>query len=365
MNSIQPKFNDLVPLPWWATESLFWIGFCLTSFVSLSLFYGQPSVWTIVDLGFEAIIGALFTRPILWSAPKLSNLPLLPRISILMALVVVCSQAWNLARMLSFPYFFPGAYIWNQFGGWAFSATLVFCAWTALFYTLRAYKLAAAQRELANQEYLRRLNAEKLSSNAELKMLRYQINPHFIFNSLNSINALIATNRNSDARRMIEGFSSLLRRTLERDPPLIVPLAEELDTSRRYLEVEQMRFAERLTFSIEIDESLTKVLVPSLILQPLVENAVRHGLEAQSAPCEISIVVRDLGRFVSLSVLDTGAGLIHKGPQPDHTGLGLQNICARLESVYGPSAQFELSNRASGGAQATLVIPRDIPEAFR
>lgn len=364
-DSLQPRLNDLVPMPWWVTECLFWIGFCLASFVSLSLFYGQPSIGTFADLGFEAATGALFTRPILWGAPRMRNLGLLQRIGVLLILVVSCSQLWNLLRMVSFPYFFPGAYIWNQFGGWAFSAVLIFSAWTALFYSMRAYKLAAAQRELANEEHMRRLQAEQLSSNAQLKMLRYQINPHFIFNTLNSINALVATQRNHDARRMIEEFSGLLRRTLERDPPLIVPLSEELDTVSRFLEVERMRFGERLTFSIITSPEAINIPLPSLILQPIVENAVRHGVEAQAAACEIVIRASRNNQFLELTVSDTGPGIQPKPEVTQHPGIGLDNIRARLESVYGAAASLTLCDREPGGAEARLLIPTELPETFR
>lgn len=364
-DNIQPRLNDLLPMPWWATECLFWTGFCLASFVSLSLFYGQPNFFTFADLAFEAITGTLFTRPILWSAPRMRTLTLIQRIGVLLILVVICSQLWNLVRMVSFPYFFPGAYIWNQFGGWAFSAILIFSAWTALFYSMRAYKLAAAQRELANLEHLRRLEAEQLSSTAQLKMLRYQINPHFIFNTLNSINALVATNRNQDARRMIEGFSGLLRRTLEREPQLIVPLAEELDTVRRFLEVERMRFGERLEFEIISDPDLADTPLPSLILQPIAENAVRHGVEAQATPCRITICATRKGKLMEISVTDTGPGIQVHATGSQHSGIGLDNIRARLQSVYHAAASLALSPYQPSGTQATILIPTELPETFR
>lgn len=364
-DSIQPRLNDLVPMPWWATECLFWIGFCFTSFVSLSLFYGQPNFFTFADLGFEAVMGTLFTRPILWSAPKMRSLTLIQRIGVLLLLIVICSQLWNLVRMVSFPYFFPGAYIWNQFGGWAFSAILIFSAWTALFYSMRAYKLAAAQRELADHEHLRRLEAEQLSSAALLKMLRYQINPHFIFNTLNSINALVATNRNQDARKMIEGFSGLLRRTLEADPRLIVPLTEELDTVTRFLEVERMRFGARLEFQVNLDPDIANTPVPSLLIQPIAENAVRHGVEAQATPCRITIDAKRKGNLVEIKVTDTGPGVQAHAAGSHHSGIGLHNIRARLQSVYQTAASLALSPNQPSGTQATLLIPADLPENFR
>lgn len=363
MESLEPKSADPVLLPWWLTECLFWLGFCLTEFVWLDLFYGNdPSLWTIARVLAEAIMGAVFVRPILWSASWLHRLSLLPRISLLVLTVVVLSQAWNIARMMFYPVFFPGAYIWDQYGGWAFSAVSIFALWTALYFSVRAYKLAAYQREVASREHIERLNAERLSSNAMLKMLRYQVNPHFIFNTLNSVNALIATNRSRDARSMIDGLSDLLRKTLEQDPPMIVPLAEELDTAERYLRVEKMRFGDRLLIETSVDEEAKGILVPSLILQPLVENAVRHAVEAQTDPCKIEIEARRRGDRLCVSISDTGPGLRSEPKSKGSTGLGVENVRSRLASAYGDDASLSLCERDERGVRVLVDVPIVVPE---
>jgi two-component system LytT family sensor kinase len=358
MDHLQPKSLDTVPLPWWLTECLFWLGFSLTEFVWLDLFYGNdPTVLTIARVLAEAAMGAVFARPILWGASWLQRFDLLPRLVLLVLTVVIVSQLWNVARMFVYPVFFPGAYIWNQYGGWAFSAVAIFSLWTTLYFSVRAYKLAAYQREVANREHIERLHAEKQSSNATLKMLRYQINPHFIFNTLNSISALIATNQSQDARVMIGGLSDLLRKTLEQDSPMVVPVAEELDTAERYLRVEKMRFGERLVIDIKVDDDAKNLLVPSLILQPLVENAVRHGVEAQSQPCLIAIEARLVNDRLQITVTDTGPGL--RGDSGTRgTGLGVENVRARLASTYGDEASFSLSAHDGPGMHACIDIPQ-------
>lgn len=317
------------------------------------------------DLGFEAATGAILTRPILWAAPRFGRMGRAASFLSLVSMVIILSQTWNIVRMLSFPQFFPGAYIWNQFGGWAFSALLIFALWTALFYSVRSYNLAATQRELANQERFRRVNAEKLTSIAQLKMLRYQINPHFIFNTLNSVNALIATGRQKDARAMVDGLSDLLRLTLVLDPPLIIPLAEEIDTIRRYLSVEKLRFGERLTAHFEIDDSLNETSVPSLILQPLVENAVRHGVEAQIEPCDILVRASKSGDFMEIVIADSGPGLLTRDTARHREGLGLENVRSRLESVFGGHASLAISNHQGNGFQVAITIPLKIHETLQ
>jgi sensor histidine kinase YesM len=363
MNHRQLKSVDEVALPWWLTEALFWIGFSLTEFVWLDLYYGNsPTISTVARVLTEALLGAAFARPILWVTAWLEARSPTLRIVGLGLVVVLISQAWNIARMLSYPVFFPDAYIWDQYGGWAFSAVAIFALWTALYYSVRAYRLVALQRQIAITEHVERLNAEKLFSNTKLKMLRYQVNPHFIFNTLNSINALIATNRNQDARSMINGLSDLLRKTLEADPPLVVPLSEELDTVERYLQVEKMRFGDRLIMDVSAEESAKSIFVPSLVLQPLVENAVRHAVEARTAACEVVIEARVVGDRVRIAVSDTGPGLGGGRPEGERAGLGVANVKARIESLYGEQGRFVLSNRDSGGVVALLDLPTVLPE---
>jgi sensor histidine kinase YesM len=365
MEAMKGNTTGFAPLQWWVTETLFWVAFGLASFIALTLFYGEPGLTNIADLVFEALLGIVFTRPILLSASRLGKMPVISRSIVLATMVFALSQGWNVARMLTFPVFFPGAEIWNQLGGWAFSAILIFALWTAVFYNFRANQIAATQRELATLERLRRLSAEQLMSNAQLKMLRYQINPHFIFNTLNSVNALIATNRNGDARLMIDKLSDLLRMTLARDPPLIVPLFEELDTARRYLDVEQMRFQDRLTTRFHVPEDAKNVQVPSLILQPLVENAVKHGVEKQTAHCEISVEVMKGADHIVIAVSDTGPGLKVETRESRRESLGLANVLSRLKSVYGGTASFALTDRSEGGARASLVLPLHVPKMFQ
>ncbi len=352
-------------IPWLVIELLFWLGFACMSFVALTLFYSQPNLNHVLDIVFEALTGAVFVRPILWGAPHLHAMRLVPKSIMVIFFTVLLSQLWNLLRMTAFPVFVPGAYVWNQFGGWAFTALLIFALWTSLFYGVRAYAFATTQRDLARQERFKRLVAEKLYGTAQLKMLRYQINPHFIFNTLNSVNALIATDRAKDARAMINRLSDLLRLSLDRDPPLIVPFADELENARRYLGVEQMRFQDRLRLQVDAEDSILAVPVPSLILQPLVENAIRHGVEAQSAPCDIRITGQMQQGRLRIQIIDSGPGLRETRQRSGRAGLGLENVRTRLQSVYGTQASFDLSDHHPRGVQVDILVPLNVPEPFR
>ena len=192
---------------------------------------------------------------------------------------------------------------------------------------------------------------------ARLQALRMQLNPHFLFNTLNTISALIHENPDA-ADRMIVRLSELLRRTLDRSDVQEVPLREELEFLRSYLEIEQMRFPDRLTVTFDIEPKTQDLLVPNLILQPLVENALRHGIlpREEAGRVEISARVVD-GQHLELKVRDNGNGLPAANGSRGREGIGLQNVRSRLAQLYGPAQQFEIGNASPGGVEARVRIP--------
>ncbi len=191
---------------------------------------------------------------------------------------------------------------------------------------------------------------------AQLQTLRMQLQPHFLFNTLNAISVLIPKDPES-ARRMLRHLSEFLRLTLQNHGAPLVPLESELEFLERYLQIERARFDDRLTIQRDIAAETLNAQVPNLILQPLVENAVRHGLAAQRGPALIAISAsRENGRL-RLSVRDNGRGLGFDQAIRDGTGLGLSNTRSRLQQLYGDRHRFELSNAEAGGAIAVMEIP--------
>jgi two-component system LytT family sensor kinase len=192
---------------------------------------------------------------------------------------------------------------------------------------------------------------------ARLQALRMQLNPHFLFNTLNTISALIHENPDA-ADRMIVRLSELLRRTLDRGDVQEVPLREELEFLRSYLEIEQMRFPDRLTVTFDIEPKTQDLLVPHLILQPLVENALRHGIlpREEAGRVEISARVVD-GQRLELKVRDNGNGLPATNGSPEREGIGLQNVRSRLAQLYGAAQQLEIGNASTGGVEARVRLP--------
>jgi len=192
---------------------------------------------------------------------------------------------------------------------------------------------------------------------ARLQALRMQINPHFLFNTLNTISALVHENPDA-ADRMIVRLSELLRRTLDRGDVQEVPLREELEFLRSYLEIEQMRFPDRLTVTFEIEPKTNELLVPHLILQPLVENALRHGIMPREEAGRIAVSARVVdGQNLELKVCDNGNGLSPTNGKLGREGIGLNNVRSRLAQLYGEAQKFTIGNAPDGGVESCIRLP--------
>jgi LytS/YehU family sensor histidine kinase len=209
-------------------------------------------------------------------------------------------------------------------------------------------QLALQQTETA------RLN-EQLSK-AQLNALRRQIEPHFLFNTLNAIAGLVREQRNDAAVSMIAGLSDFLRRVLEDSDRQQVPLAEELEFARKYLDIQKARFAERLQFTVDVPAELLPAQVPSLILQPMVENAVKHGISKRVEGGAIRIAASRLNGTLTLRVYNDGPSL-PSGWETGRTGIGISNARTRLHGLYGDAFDLSLHNRAPSGVEASVSVP--------
>ncbi len=204
---------------------------------------------------------------------------------------------------------------------------------------------------------LRASQLEAQLAQAQLQMLKMQLHPHFLFNTLNGITGLVRDNDNAAAVQMLVGLSDLLRQTLDNAGKQEVRLSEELEWLELYLKLQQIRFSDRLRVSIQAAPETLDALVPNLITQPLVENAIRHGLQPRAAPGSVSLSAwRSNGRL-ELRICDDGVGLPEGWRMTDSKGVGLLNTEARLQQLYGADFVFEVRNREQGGAEALLAIP--------
>ncbi len=209
-------------------------------------------------------------------------------------------------------------------------------------------KLALQQTETA------RLN-EQLSK-AQLNALRRQIEPHFLFNTLNAIAGLVREGRNDTAVSMIAGLSDFLRRVVADSDRQQVPLAEELEFTQKYLDIQKVRFAERLQFSVDVPEELLSAQIPSLILQPMVENAIKHGIAKRAHGGAIRIAASRSNGTLTLRVYNDGPSLPAAG-ESSPSGIGILNVRTRLQSLYGDGFDMSLRNHKPSGVEASVSVP--------
>jgi LytS/YehU family sensor histidine kinase len=207
----------------------------------------------------------------------------------------------------------------------------------------------------------RAAEAESAARAAQIRALRYQVNPHFLFNTLNSLSSLVMSGRPEEAESMILKLSTFFRSSLSLDPSADVTLAEEIALQSLYLDIERVRFPKRLKVEIDVPHNLESARLPGLILQPVVENAIKYGVSPTREKVILRISAREAGpgRF-TLEVSNTGK-LSKRPPDDTHegTGVGLDNVCERLRARFGRAAQCEFGPIDGGGYRVVMTLPLD------
>jgi signal transduction histidine kinase len=240
------------------------------------------------------------------------------------------------------------------FGGAVYNA-FTMLAWSVLYIGIRYYVALQDERE-------RSLKAEAAAHQAQLEALRYQINPHFLFNSLNAVSTLVTERRNDEAARMLSRVSDFLRLTLTAPVRDEVALADEIDYVRQYLEIERVRFGDRLRMEVDVATDAWEAAVPAFVLQPLIENAVRHAIAPRETGGTIVIEAKRAGDQLQVAIVDDGPGVPAAGRSDGNgngtTGrIGLTNTRDRLRELYGERGRLELTTPAGGGTRATVELP--------
>ena len=230
----------------------------------------------------------------------------------------------------------------------AISRYFFLAAWAGLY-------LALSYASEAHRVERRAAALERAAQQAELRSLRYQVNPHFLFNTLNSLSSLVMKDRRDEAEQMILSLSNFYRTSLTGDPLEDVPLAEEVHLQKLYLDIEAVRFPDRLTTRIDIPPALLDACVPGLILQPLVENAIKYGVSRTSSPVTIAISAQEEAGMLHLIVTDDGDQ--PPGSADAGNGIGLANVRDRLTARFGSQARIDYGPRAGGGFAVHLVLP--------
>ena len=256
----------------------------------------------------------------------------------------------------------------SLFVGIYFIDLVLLGAWSALYYAINFFLQVEEQADRLERR-------EAQATSAQLAMLRYQLNPHFLFNTLNSISTLVLLKQSETANAMLTRLASFLRHTLVTQPGGKVTVAQEMETLQLYLGIEQMRFEERLRSDFRVEPDAAKAQLPAMLLQPLVENAIKYGVSPQEEGAEIAIVAQVVGPRLRVTVSDTGPGMtmnnIEAGlpavrpthARRDSTGVGLANIRDRLAQAYGEEHRFEIRSPESGGFSVLIELPFETEES--
>jgi sensor histidine kinase YesM len=350
----------------WVFQIVGWTGYSLVTFVSITLAnnnFNWPHVGHII---LSAILGILTSWPLRPLYRHTFDLSLPQRMLVASAAIVILSGLWTVLRVLLFAWIVHEPAIWREFNYWFFGSLFVFLSWTVLYYGITYYELLTLEHQRLleesagkRQEQFKRLQAEYSNRTAQLQMLRYQLNPHFLFNTLNSINALVKMHESSKAQEMIQRLSEFLRHSLERDGVESVSLKEELKSLMLYLDIEKVRFGDRLRLDLEIEPRAGDALVPDLILQPIVENAMKYAVGASEDGGTISINAKVLGSELLLVVSDTGPG-VDASVIDSGRGVGLRNTLERLETLYEGRYRFDIVDNIPAGLSVCMRLPFEL-----
>jgi two-component system, LytTR family, sensor kinase len=233
---------------------------------------------------------------------------------------------------------------------WLQFAVILFL-WCTLYFGIKQWQQSLRERE-------RRVRAESEAREARLSALRYQLNPHFLFNSLNAVSTLVLQGKATAATRMLAQIGELLRITLDRDAKVEIPLSQELAFVEQYLAIEQTRLGDRLQVTTAIARDSLDARVPSMLLQPLVENAVRHGVAPLTEGGTIRIESRSRGEQLLMTINNSGPPADRQRQENgDSKGIGLSNTAARLKALYGNNQRFSFASQEQGGYEVTIEIP--------
>jgi len=231
----------------------------------------------------------------------------------------------------------------------------ILLCWSGLYFGIKYYLQLQEQTEQT-------LKATSAAHQAQLKMLRYQLNPHFLFNTLNAISTLILDGANETANKAVSRLSDFLRYTLDNDPMSRVTLGSELSAIDLYLEIEKVRFGDRLIIEKSLEAKAQDALVPSLILQPLIENAIKYAITPSEEGGTLRISARVQHKTLVLQISDSGPGLGNGNNGQKSSGVGLKNTRERLQQLYGDSQAFTLAPNEPRGLRITINIPYEVDD---
>ena len=340
----------------WILHTLGWLGFAIVNYLG-SLVQETRDAYLIVVM-LDSYIGWLITIPLRYAYQKAWHWTPWKMILTVLLLAFLVAAVWTAVRNFNYwEIYRHGARPddWLKYIRDTPVAFYVILSWSGLYFGIKYY-------QTLQQEKQKSLTATNKAHEAQLKMLRYQLNPHFLFNTLNAISTLVLLKESDTANKMLVRLSDFLRYSLYKDPIKKVPLQQELYAANLYLEIEKVRFSERLTIIYDIDEAADQALVPSLILQPLVENAIKYAVASQTSGGKIMITAQKFGHDLLMEVADDGPGMVISDglPKGESGGVGLVNTKERLAALYDRNFSLVLTHNHPRGLKVNIRIPFEV-----
>lgn len=318
---------------------------------------------------FVTVVGIFLTWLLYLVLRQFDRQPLGVRIATAFALSMPCAIALALTNYYIFNIYDPismfadpdidqqveeiraqiGYDFWQEIAEITVTRYFFIIAWASLYLTM-GYAREVREAERTASRYA------QAAQDAELRSLRYQVNPHFLFNTLNSLSSLVIKGDNARAEAMIQSLSGFYRTSLSSDPLEDVTLLEEVELQQRYLEIEAVRYPDRLRTVVDIPAEVENCKVPGMILQPLVENAIKYGVSRTNRPVTVTISAARIGNSTKIQVLDDGDPIRSKDHRSDGNGIGLANVRDRIEARFGERGNLVAGTRDGGGFAATITI---------
>jgi two-component system, LytTR family, sensor kinase len=339
-------------LVFWSLHAGGWLAYALAYYFGYFVFYKPPpgigpviaiaaAAGFVLSVPMRYIYRSIWGRGERWVIPVVLATSYVTALALRIAINVACLHFRKPTVHFNSPFdFFSGALI---------SSYLLLC-WSALYFGIKYYESKQQQQEAV-------LKAVALAQEAQLKMLRYQLNPHFLFNTLNAISTLILDNQNRTANHAVMRLAEFLRYTLDQDPMKRVTLRQEIEALDLYLGTERLRFGERLRLEYAIEGAALDALVPSLLLQPLLENALKYAVSPREQGGMVRIEGRARGAMLEVSVIDDGPGICDGSrPTQRRGGVGLRNTRERLAVLYGESYRFAVLDNHPG-VRVEMALP--------
>lgn len=339
----------------WLIHSIGWFGFALVHYLG-SLLHDLRDIFVVI-IFLNAYSGWMITIPLRYIYRYVWNLKPLQIALSLIVVSYVTGVIWQVVKNLNYWEIYKHGYrpehfiYYAKFSLWSFYIVI---SWSVLYFGIKYYQMLQTEKQNV-------LKANTEAHQAQLKMLRYQLNPHFLFNTLNAISTLILVKENNVANAMVSKLSDFLRYTLDNDPMKKVTLEGEIQVLKLYLDIEKVRFEERLQVVFNIDKNCDNALVPSMILQPIAENSIKHAISTLESGGMLFVSACITDNYLCIDMSDNGPGaVIVNNNLHRESGVGLVNTRERLQALFGNDYSLIVSNNTPKGVKVSIRIPLQV-----